>query len=71
MSYQERAKLGFWDQEIFISLYRCANIKAELGYDADDVIQSYFRPIALSRAEPRRCTTQRASADNTRDSRRI
>ena len=41
-AYQERAKLGFWDQEIFISLYRCANIKAELGYDADDVIQSYL-----------------------------
>lgn len=42
-TYQERAKLGFWEQEIFISLYRSANIKAELGYDAEDVIGSYLQ----------------------------
>ena len=53
VSYQERTKLGFWDQEIFISLYRCANIKAELGYDADDVIQSYLQAdrVVAGRAE--------------------
>jgi glycosyltransferase involved in cell wall biosynthesis len=53
VNYQERAKLGFWDQEIFISLYRSANIKAELGYDADDVIQSYLQAdrVVAGRAE--------------------
>ena len=53
VSYQERAKLGFWDQEIFISLYRSANIKAELGYDADDVIESYLQAdrVVAGRAE--------------------
>jgi glycosyltransferase involved in cell wall biosynthesis len=52
-TYQERAKLGFWDQEIFISLYRSANIKAGLGYDADDVIQSYLQAnrVVAGRAE--------------------
>jgi tetratricopeptide (TPR) repeat protein len=52
-TYQERAKLGFWNQEIFISLYRSAKIKAELGYDADDVIESYRQAdrVVAGRAE--------------------
>jgi len=42
-AYQDRATLGFWDQEVFISLYRSANLKAELGFDEEDVIASYLR----------------------------
>jgi hypothetical protein len=44
--YEARAQLGFWDQEVFISLYRAAKLKAELGYDAEDVIQAYLRAHA-------------------------
>jgi glycosyltransferase involved in cell wall biosynthesis len=42
-AYRERAALGFWDQEVFISLYRAAGIEADLGFDEDAVIASYLR----------------------------
>jgi hypothetical protein len=41
-AYRERAALGFWDQEVFISLYRAAGIEADLGFDEDAVIASYL-----------------------------
>ena len=52
-AYQERATLGFWDQEVFISLYRSANLKADLGFDEEDVIASYLRAhdVRKDRAE--------------------
>jgi len=42
-AYRERAELGFWDQEVFISLYRSAGIEADLGFDEDAVIASYLQ----------------------------
>jgi exopolysaccharide biosynthesis predicted pyruvyltransferase EpsI/glycosyltransferase involved in cell wall biosynthesis len=52
-SFQRRATLGFWRQEIFISLYRSAALKAELGFDHDDVIATYLsaHEICRDRAE--------------------
>jgi len=41
-AYQERATLGHWDQEVFVSLCRAAGLKAELGFDEEDVIASYM-----------------------------
>ena len=41
-AYRERAALGLWDQEVFISLYRSAGIEADLGFDEDAVIASYL-----------------------------
>jgi hypothetical protein len=41
-AYHERAALGLWDQEVFISLYRSAGIEADLGFDEDAVIASYL-----------------------------
>ena len=41
--YNERAKLGGWDQEVYISLYKVARLKEELEYPQDDIIQSYLR----------------------------
>ena len=41
--YNERAKQGFWNQEIYISLYNVAKIKEALEYPGDDVVQSYLR----------------------------
>ena len=48
-AYLERTKLGFWDQEIFISLYWSANLKADLGFDDDDVVETYLKAHALCR----------------------
>lgn len=41
--YNQRAKQGFWNQEIYISLYQVAKIKEELEYPEDDIVQSYLR----------------------------
>lgn len=41
--YNERAKQGFWNQEIYISLYHIAKIKESLEYPSDDIVQSYMR----------------------------
>ena len=42
VAYRERAALGFWDREVFVSLYRSAGIEADLGFDEDAVIASYL-----------------------------
>ena len=46
--YNKRSKLGFWDQEIYISLYKVAKLKEELEYPEDDIIQSYMRAYEIS-----------------------
>ncbi len=50
-AYRERAALGLWDQEVFISLYRSAGIEADLGFDDDAVVASYLQ-ARKDRAEP-------------------
>jgi glycosyltransferase involved in cell wall biosynthesis len=52
-NYLKRAELGFWDQEVFISLYQAAKLKADLGYDAEDVLATYSRghEVCKDRAE--------------------
>ena len=47
--YLKRAELGFWDQEIYVSLYRAANLMGELDYDAEDVIATYSRAQSLDK----------------------
>ena len=42
-AYLERSRLGYWNQEVFISLYRAANIKMEIGEDAEEILQTYRR----------------------------
>jgi tetratricopeptide (TPR) repeat protein len=51
--YEERARLGFWDQEVFISLYRSAKLKADLGYNDEAVIATYLKAhdVCSNRAE--------------------
>ena len=39
----KRADMGFWNQEVYISLLRAANIKVQLNYPVDDTIQTYVR----------------------------
>jgi LPS sulfotransferase NodH/glycosyltransferase involved in cell wall biosynthesis len=48
-AYLARASLGFWEQEVFISLYQAAVLKAELGYDPAEVIEAYQRAHAVDR----------------------
>lgn len=44
-AYRRRATMGFWDQEVFVSLYRAAQIMAQrvgqTGYDLEPVIAAY------------------------------
>lgn len=41
--YEERAKMGNWNQEVYISLYQIAKMKEALEYPQDDIVQSYLR----------------------------
>lgn len=41
--YIARAGLGFWQEEVFISLYRAAQIKEQLGYPEQEVIAAYLQ----------------------------
>ena len=52
-AYLERASLGYWDQEVFFSLYKAARIKAELDFDEEDVIASFLKAykVRKDRAE--------------------
>lgn len=48
-TYLKRATLGFWQQEVFISLYEAARIKAELAHDENDVIAAFARAAEADR----------------------
>jgi hypothetical protein len=52
-TYLKRPALGFWDQEIFISLLSAARLKEQLGRPEQDVIDAYLRAAdaAPTRAE--------------------
>ena len=41
--YLARAELGFWQEEVFISLYSAARLKERLGHPGQDVIDAYLR----------------------------
>lgn len=49
--YQARAELGFWQEEVFVSLYRAAQLKEQLGHQDEDVIATY---LAATDAQPTR-----------------
>ena len=52
-AYLERAELGFWDQEIFFSLYSAAKLQESLGRPFEQVMATYLRASEAvpSRAE--------------------
>jgi glycosyltransferase involved in cell wall biosynthesis len=41
-AYLRRAELGFWIDEVFVSLYNVAGLKERLGYPDTEVIDSYL-----------------------------
>jgi glycosyltransferase involved in cell wall biosynthesis/LPS sulfotransferase NodH len=52
-AYLARAKLGFWDQEIFTSLYWAGILQADLGFGDEVVIETFLSAHAVckNRAE--------------------
>jgi glycosyltransferase involved in cell wall biosynthesis len=44
--YLVRAELGFWQEEVFISLYCAAQAKQQLGHPGQEVIDAYLRATA-------------------------
>lgn len=42
-NYLARAELGFWQEEVFISLYCAAQLKEQIGYPEEEVIAAYLR----------------------------
>ena len=41
-AYEERARMGLWHEEVFMSLYNAADLKANLGYPPSDVVGTYL-----------------------------
>jgi hypothetical protein len=41
-AFEERARMGFWHEERFISLYNAAALKADLGHPAAEVMGTYL-----------------------------
>jgi glycosyltransferase involved in cell wall biosynthesis len=41
-AYEQRAQMGFWHEERFISLYQAAELKADLGYPTTEVVGTYL-----------------------------
>ncbi|WP_041450995.1 glycosyltransferase [Hoyosella subflava] len=46
-AYLERAQQGYWEQEVFVSLYRAAQLKEALEFDGADVVQSYLAAFEI------------------------
>lgn len=42
-NYLDRAEMGFWQEEVFISLYNAAQLEEQLGYPEQEVIDTYLR----------------------------
>ena len=49
--YRERSSLGFWQEEVFVSLYHVAKLMEELGYPDEEVLAAYD---AATRSNPAR-----------------
>jgi glycosyltransferase involved in cell wall biosynthesis len=58
-NYLKRAELGFWDEEVFVSLYCAGKLQAELGRPYEDVIASYLR---ATETVPRRAEALHAAS---------
>ena len=53
--YLERAGQGYWDEEVFYSLYQAARLQERLGYPEDQILDTYRQATQAkpSRAEAR------------------
>lgn len=53
-NYEKRVKMGGWDQEVYYSLLKIANIQERMGKPHEELVKSYKRAFDYrkSRAEP-------------------
>jgi glycosyltransferase involved in cell wall biosynthesis len=58
-NYLKRAELGFWDEEVFVSLYCAGKLQAELNRPYDEVIGSFLR---ATKTVPRRAEALHAAS---------
>jgi hypothetical protein len=58
-TYLERAELGFWDEEVFVSLYFAAKMKETLKHPEAEIVETYLR---ASTACPRRAEALHGAA---------
>jgi len=42
-AYEDRAEMGFWHEECFVSLYNAAYLKADLGFPTTEVVGTYLK----------------------------
>ena len=63
-NYLERAELGYWTEEIYISLFEAGNMMREVGRPFDEVIATYLRASALG---PTRAEALHAASRYCRD----
>jgi glycosyltransferase involved in cell wall biosynthesis len=56
--YLERSKQGFWQEEVYISLYCVANLMKSLNYSREQIIQAY---MAAHEAVPHRAEALHAA----------
>ncbi|MBV8578790.1 MAG: glycosyltransferase family 2 protein [Acetobacteraceae bacterium] len=66
-NYLARAELGFWQEEVFVSLYQAAQLKAQLDHPDQDVIDTYLR---ASQAAPNRAEALHGASRLCRNKRR-
>jgi len=50
-NYLKRADMGYWGEEIYVSLHQSGNIMRDLGYPREQVLQTYMRAVEVN---PRR-----------------
>jgi glycosyltransferase involved in cell wall biosynthesis len=58
-SYLERAELGFWEEEVFLSFYNAAKMKEILKHPESEIIETYLR---ANRACPKRAEALHGAA---------
>jgi glycosyltransferase involved in cell wall biosynthesis len=58
-TYLERAELGFWDEEVFVSLYLAAKMKETLNHPEAEIVETYLR---ASEVCPRRAEALHGAA---------
>lgn len=58
-NYEIRAGLGYWEEEVFVSLFRVGQLKERLGHPVDDILSAFRR---ASEACPRRAEALHAAS---------
>jgi glycosyltransferase involved in cell wall biosynthesis len=65
-AYLERAEQGFWEQEVFVSLYWAGRLMEALGYSDTEILGSYLKAFEIcpSRAEALHAATRYCRLNN-------